>query len=53
MIAVEIYPTAADVPKEYQQYSWGGAGRQTTMYSRQGSSSSDHCSLVVYWTRFT
>jgi hypothetical protein len=54
MIAVEIYALPGDVPNEYQQYSWGNAGRQTTMYGQQhGGESSEHCSLVVYWTRFS
>ena len=53
MIAVEIYSAASDVPPEYQQYSWGGAGRQTSMYDTHGAASSEHCALVVYWTRFS
>ena len=53
MIAVEIYITPGDVPTEYQQYAWGRAGRQTSMYDDHGASSSEHCALVVYWTTFS
>jgi hypothetical protein len=50
MVGVEIYASPSDVPKEYQQYSWGRQGRQTQFYSESSASSSDHCALVVYWT---
>jgi hypothetical protein len=52
MTGVEIYVVPGDVPKEYQQFAWGAAGRQTSMYSNNAGSS-EHCALVVYWTRFT
>jgi hypothetical protein len=52
MIGVEIYVAPSDVPVEYQQYAWGGAGRQTSMYADHGGHSSEHCSVAVYWTRY-
>lgn len=36
VVAMEVYKTPSDVPKEYQQYIWRFSGR---------------CSLVVYWTQ--
>ncbi len=39
LMALEIYPTPADVPKEYQQYAWTASGGQ-------------RCSLAVYWDKF-
>jgi hypothetical protein len=52
MIGVEIYVSASDVPAEYQQYTWGRANRQTSMYAEHNSPS-EHCSLVVYWTMYS
>jgi len=52
MLGVEIYVTPSDVPPEYQQYTWGRESRQTSMYAEH-ISPSDHCSLVVYWTRYS
>lgn len=53
MIAVEIYPTPADVPEEYQRFAWGRAGRQTQVFRDRGMSSGDRCAVVIYWTRYT
>jgi hypothetical protein len=54
MIAVEIYAAPSDVPEEYQRYVWGRQGRQSQTYrDRPGNSSSERCSLVVYWTTFS
>ncbi len=52
MIAVEIYASPSDVPDEYQRYVWGVQGRQAQAYRQRAGSSSDRCSVVVYWTRF-
>jgi hypothetical protein len=52
MLGVEIYLAPSDVPAEYQQYAWGHANRQTSMYADHGSPS-EHCSLVVYWTTYS
>ena len=54
MIAVEIYASPGDVPDEYQRYVWGKQGRQTQSYrDHGGATSSDRCSLAVYWTSFS
>jgi iron complex outermembrane receptor protein len=53
MVGVEIYASPSEVPAEYQQYAWGRAGRQSSMYDARGGSASEHCALVVYWTRLT
>lgn len=51
MIAVEIYAQPADIPQEYQRYSYGLEGRQAQMYGDRGMANG-RCSLVVYWTSF-
>jgi hypothetical protein len=53
MVALEIYASPADVPEEYQQFVWGRQGRQTQTYHDHAISTTDRCSLVVYWTRLS
>ena len=49
LIAVEIYPLANDVPKEYERYVWQRSARQTAVGT---DSPNARCSLVVYWTSY-
>jgi hypothetical protein len=39
LIALEVYPTPADVPKEYQRYMWDSVAGQ-------------RCGVAVYWDLF-
>ena len=39
LMALEVYPTATDVPKEYQRYVWE-------------SSRGERCGMAIYWTQF-
>jgi hypothetical protein len=39
VIALEVYKSPDDVPKEYERYIWPTTGRAT-----------GRCMLVVYWT---
>jgi hypothetical protein len=39
LMALEVYPTPADVPKEYQRYMWDSAAGQ-------------RCGVAVYWDMF-
>jgi hypothetical protein len=53
MLGAEIYANPGDIPPEYQRYAWGVAGRQTSLYDTHNGGSSEHCSLVIYWTLFS
>ena len=45
LIAVEIYRSPDEVPKEYQRFVWGLTGDRASRNAPAG-----RCSLIVYWT---
>ena len=51
LIAIEIYPSPADVPPEYQLYVASPEIRQSAPRIPRDSPS-NRCSLAVYWTHF-
>jgi hypothetical protein len=51
LIAIEIYPTPADVPPEYQRFIANPNIRQAAPRIPRDSPT-NRCSLAVYWTRF-
>ena len=51
LIAIEIYPTPADVPPEYQLYVANPTIRQSSPRIPRDSPT-NRCALAVYWTQF-
>jgi len=51
LIAVEIYASPNDAPKEYQRYVWLSATRQTSALMEH-ELPNQRCALAVYWTAF-
>lgn len=51
LIAIEIYPTPADVPPEYERYIADPSIRQSSTRIPRDSPT-NRCALAIYWTQF-